>query len=232
MSGKIRFCTIDANRISSRLQSDKRTLQVGAVDGPLFYVQKTILASVSKELTHELRPDLDGVCRFLTTTYEALRIFLRWLLRCPIQCRSQDLLAQSWRFGARYHIPAYQNEVMRRLFEVLHNEQVDITAVRAAYVRTCDLEPRAASIITKRDQLLRKAFVTQLASNSRFGHPWESDEETYIRSGLDLNHDFHKDLTHAVCLGSSNSGSKGTGVRIEELLVEEAKDDGQEGSCD
>lgn len=207
----------------SQLQVDDHTLAVSAVNGPPFYIQRTILASVSKELANDLRPDREGICRFNTTTYEALRIFIGWLLRCPIQSKSQELLAQSWRFGARYHIPAYQNEVMRQLVDVLHAEPVDVFAVRDAYVYTCDFEPRIADMIVKRDQLLRKAFVTQLASNSRLEHPWEGEEEDYSKSGLDMNHDFHKDFFHAVCFGPSKAGSKGAGARIEELLVEESK---------
>jgi hypothetical protein len=193
------------------------------VSGPPFYVQRTILASVSKELADDLQPDRKGICRLNTTTYEALRIFIGWLLRYPIQSKSQELLAQSWRFGARYHIPAYQNEVMRQLVEVLHSEPVDVFAVRDAYVYTCDFEPRIADIIVKRDQLLRKAFVTQLASNSRLEHLWQSEEEAYAGSGLERNQDFHKDFFHAVCFGSAKDGSKGAGARIEELLVDEVK---------
>ena len=193
------------------------------MSGPPFYIQKTILESVSKDLADDLRPDHDGIYRFNTTTYEALRIFIGWLLRYPIQSKSQELLAQSWRFGARYHIPTYQNEVMRQLVDLLHVQPVDVFAVRDAYVYTCDFEPRIADIIVKRDQLLRKAFVTQLALNSRLEHPWESEEEAYIKSGLDMNHNFHKDFFHAVCFGSSEDGLKGPGARIEELLVEESK---------
>ena len=203
------------------MQADDRTLKVSAVSGPPFYVQKTILASVSKELADDLQPDHEGICRLCTTTYDALRIFIGWLLRYPIQSKSQELLAQSWRFGARYHIPAYQNEVMRQLVGVLHSEPVDVFAVRDAYVYTCDFEPLIAGIIVKRDRLLRKAFVTQLASNSRLEHPWEGEEEAYIRCGLDMIHDFHKDFFHAVCFGPSKDGHKGPGARIEELLVEE-----------
>ena len=206
----------------SQLQTDDRILAVSAVNGPPFYIQKTILASVSKDLADDLRPDRDGICRFNTTTYEALHIFIGRLLRYPIQSKSQELLAQSWRFGARYHIPAYQNEVMKRLVEILHSEPVDVFAVRDAYVYTCDFEPRIADIIVKRDQLLRKAFVTQLASNSRLEHPWEGEEDAYVESGLEKNHDFHKDFFHAVCFGSSKYGSKGAGARFEELLVEES----------
>lgn len=193
------------------------------MSGPPFYIQKTILASVSKELADDLQPDREGICRLYTTTYEALRIFISWLLRYPIQTKSQELLAQSWRFGARYHIPAYQIEVMGRLVEVLHAEPVDVFAVRDAYVYTCDFEPRIADIIVKRDQLLRKAFVTQLASNSRLEHPWKGEEEAYAESGLERNHDFHKDFFHAVCFGSAKDDSKGAGARIEDLLVKESK---------
>ena len=207
----------------SQLQADNVILGVSAVSGPPFYIQKTILASVSKELADDLRPDHEGVCRLYTTTYEALRIFIGWILRYPIQSKSQELLAQSWRFGARYHIPAYQNEVMRQLVGLLQAEPVDVFAVRDAYVYTCDFEPQIADIIVKRDQLLRKAFVTQLARNSRLEHPWESEEEAYMKSGLHMNHDFHKDFFHAVCFGSSEDGLKGPGARIDELLVEESK---------
>lgn len=207
----------------SQLQADNVILGVSAVSGPPFYIQKTILASVSKELADDLQPDREGICRLYTTTYDALRIFIGWVLRYPIQSKSQELLAQSWRFGARYHIPAYQNEVMRQLVDVLQTEPVDVFAVRDAYVYTCDFEPRIAGIIVKRDQLLRKAFVTQLASNSRLEHPWESEEEAYAESGLERNHDFHKDFFHAVCFGSSKDGSNGAGARIEELLVDEVK---------
>ncbi|GAB7328686.1 hypothetical protein MBLNU13_g00608t2 [Cladosporium sp. NU13] len=191
--------------IVNQLQADNRILKVSA------------------ELADDLQPDHEGICRLCTTTYEALRIFVGWLLRNPIQSKSQELLAQSWRFGARYYIPAYQNEVMRQLVGVLEAEPVDVFAVRDAYVYTCDFEPRIADIIVKRDRLLRKAFVTQLASNSRLEHPWESEEEAYMNSGLHMNHDFHKDFFHAVCFGSSEDGFKGPGARIEELLVEESK---------
>jgi hypothetical protein len=193
------------------------------VSGPPFYIQKTILANVSKDLADDLQPDREGICRLYTTTYEALRIFIGWLLQYPIQSKSQELLAQSWRFGARYHIPAYQNEVMRQLVGVLHSEPVDVFAVRGAYVYTCDFESQIADIIVKRDKLLRKAFVAQLASNSRLEHPWASEEEAYAESGFERNQDFHKDFFHAVCFGSSKDGSKGDGARIEELLVDEAK---------
>ena len=207
----------------SQLQADDRILAVSAVSGPPFYIQKTILASVSKELADDLQPDKEGICRLCTTTYEALRIFIGWLLRYPIQSKSQELLAQSWRFGARYHIPAYQNEVMRQLVGVLRSQPVDVLAVRDAYVYTCDFEPQIADIIVKRDQLLRKAFVTQLASNSRVEYPWEGEQETYIKSGLHMNHDFHKNFSHAVCFGPYKHNSKRSGVRIEDLLVDEVK---------
>ena len=77
----------------SQLQADNVILGVSAVSGPPFYIQKTILASVSKELADDLRPDHEGVCRLYTTTYEALRIFIGWILRYPIQSKSQELLA-------------------------------------------------------------------------------------------------------------------------------------------
>ena len=112
---------------------------------------------------------------------------------------------------------------MRHSVEVLHTEPVDIFAVRDACVYTCDFEPRIADIIPNRDRLLRKVFVTQLASDSRFGHPWESDEETYGKIGLDLNHEFHKDFSHAVCFGKLKGNPIESGARIEELLVDEAK---------
>jgi hypothetical protein len=110
---------------------------------------------------------------------------------------------------------------MRQLVGVLRSQPVDVLAVRDAYMYTCDFEPRFADIIVKRDQLLRKAFVTQLASNSRVGHPWEGEQEAYIKSGLDMIQDFHKDLSHAVCFGPYKHNSKRSAVRIEELLVDE-----------
>jgi hypothetical protein len=199
-------------------------MKVSAVDGPPFCIQRTLLASVSKELADELYPGSDGICRLETTTYAVLRIFFGWILRCPIQSRSQKLLAQSWTFGARYQIRVYQNEVMRRLVDVLHTEPVEMSAVRHVYVRNMELEPFIAKFIAERDRLLRKAFVTQLASDTRLEYHWEDEEHEYVKSGLAANHDFHKDFCHAVCFGPSGNRSIETaGACIEELLVEEPK---------
>lgn len=104
---------------------------------------------------------------------------------------------------------------------VLHSEPVNINAVRDAYVNTDGLEPHIAKTITKRDQLLRKAFVTQLASDCRNEYPWEHEEQTYVESGLEKNRDFHKDLAKAVCFGLSRGDGQAAGARIEELLVDE-----------
>jgi len=60
----------------SQLQADDRILAVIVVSGPPFYIQKTILASVSKELADDIQPNHEGICRLCTTTYEALRIFI------------------------------------------------------------------------------------------------------------------------------------------------------------
>jgi hypothetical protein len=209
---------------SSQLQADHQTKKVGAVSGPPFCIQRTLLASISKELADELYPGSDGICRLEATTYEALRIFFSWILRFPIRSRSQELLAQSWRFGARYQIPAYQNEVMRCLVDVLHTEPVKMSVVRDAYVYTTDMEPRIARRIKKREHLLRNAFVTQLASDTRDECYWKDEECEYVEIGLAENHDFHKDLCHPVCFGpSGNTSTETAGACIEELLVHEPK---------
>ena len=175
-----------------------------------FPIQKTILASVS--------PKLANICGYrrcvLSIDSEVLTIFFEWILRRPVKIDGQETMVRAWQFGRQWEVPAFQNEVMRCLVAEFSHKHINLQAMRQAYGAT-------SSEDVERDELLRRAFITEFAFESR-DKTWF--EEDLIESGLDKCVDFHKDYTHIMCLAyeyDDDYDPKAEGARIEDLLVSE-----------
>lgn len=123
-------------------------------------------------------------------------------------------MVRAWQFGREWEIPAFQNEVMRDLVAELRDKHINLRAMRQAYGAT-------SSEDIERDQLLRRAFITEFAFESR-DKTWF--EEDLVESGLDKCVDFHKDYTRIICVTydyDDDYDPKADGARIEELLLDE-----------
>jgi len=177
----------------------------------LFYIQKTMLASVSSKLAKHCTSR--GGLIILPIESDVLTIFFEWVLRRPVQIDKQDTMVRAWQFGRKWEIPAFQNEVMRCLVAKFEHDHIDLCAMRQAYGAT-------SSEDVERDKLLRKAFITEFAFESR-DKTW--CEEGIIQSGLDKCTDFHRDYTHVMCLMPEDEGynPREEGARIGDLLVDE-----------
>lgn len=123
-------------------------------------------------------------------------------------------MVRAWRFGHLWGIPAFQNEVMRCLIAEFNHKHINLQAMRQAYDATSPED-------VKRDKLLRRAFITEFAFESR-DKTWF--EEDLIESGLEACVDFHKDYTRIMCVTydyNDDYDPKADGARIEELLLDE-----------
>jgi hypothetical protein len=122
-------------------------------------------------------------------------MFVAWLVYQKLDIESEEgivqiQLAQAWNFGAEYEMPAFQNKVMRKLFELLGTQRVHPDAVVEAY------RP------LERGTLLQKAFVQQLASDMEEdveGIVWTREDFTGCALGADSQ--FLLDLQFAGPMG-------------------------------
>lgn len=153
-------------------------------DCPVYYVQKTLLASVAPKLSeHCLAPHF-----YLDVGDGGFRIFLAWLLYDKDITRNTILtavsLAQAWNFGAQYDMPMFQDAVMRQLESYLKENYVKPENVLEAYKTT------------GRNTLLQRAIVSQLAIDLRRS-PWTRD--AFMSHGLEEVEGFCLDLIQAMC---------------------------------
>ena len=79
---------------------------------------------------------------------------------------------------------------MRCLVTEFEHKHINLRAMRQAYGATSPKDVEG-------DRLLRRAFITELAFESR-DKTW--CEEDLSESGLDTSTDFHKDYTRIMCL--------------------------------
>ena len=180
------------------------------VTGSSFPIQRTILASLSKKLASH--------CRYreiiLPIDSEVLTIFFEWILRRHVQIDGQETMVRAWQFRREWEIPAFQNEVMRCLVDEFCHKHIDLRAMRQAYGATSSKDAEG-------DELLRRAFITEFAFESR-DKTWL--EEDLTESGLDKCVDFHRDYTRIMCLAydyDDDYDPKAEGARIADLLVSE-----------
>ena len=123
-------------------------------------------------------------------------------------------MVRAWKFGREWEIPAFQNEVMRCLIAEFQHKHINLRAMRQAYGTTSTRD-------ADRDELLRRAFITEFAFESR-DKTWF--EEDLVESGLDKSIDFHKDYTRIMCLAydyDDDYDPKVEGARLADLLVDE-----------
>lgn len=172
-----------------------------------FYVPKALLASVSPTLARHCASGHPAL-----TNLESLQTFIAWLFHTPIATQNQKVLAQAWKFGSRFKIPAFQNEIMRHLIQCLHDKRIDLAAVSEAYKGHDSLVPC---------DLLRKAFVAQICydnSDLRLGGVWGAND--FKASGLSSNDDFREDMASATCVGL-DCLDPDVGAKSEALLLPE-----------
>lgn len=182
-------------------------------------MQKTLLASVSDKLVDGLRVFF-GKTHIDHASYTDLEIFLGWMLSRRVEGGAQITLVTAWKFGARYSIAPFQNEVMRRLLDILHSSPVDPSAVREAYYSMICFPPH--TIDTKEAlKLLRQAFVVQIAYQASNCAKHTLDKDKLAESKLQRVSDFQEDLTHAVCIGFYDEDPDMPGVQLDKHLVEE-----------
>jgi hypothetical protein len=157
-----------------------------------FYLPEAMLASVSPELAADAKQN------HLVASEEAFRVFVAWLLYRDLDDihtlespTGQSSLAEAWNLGAQYHIPAFQNTVMRMLVFEFCGAAVDIDAVKQAY-RT-----------SERNTELQNACVTHIARDSHDPHlAWKM--ETFEESEMEKVPGLCLDL--AVRLGAELAG--------------------------
>lgn len=194
----------------SRLAHDSTPLKISATGNhPPFYIQKTLLAAVSKNLA-----DYCVAHGSLKLEYEVLRMFMAWIIDRKVTKGSQKTLVQAWKFGARFKIPSFQNCVMRELVPCLLQQSIKPSVVWEAYS------------IGKIFAPLQEAFVRQLSSNilrDPDNTIWTHDE--FRQSGLEKRGDFGRDLMVAMCVAARHKAaddrSRDEEADLEGLLVDE-----------
>jgi hypothetical protein len=95
--------------------------------------------------------------------------------------------SQTWNFGAKYDIPAFQDAVMHRVVSYLKDDIVEPDTVLEAYG------------VAERGTLLQTAFIMQLAYDMREGSATAWPRETFIKHGLEKVPDLYLDLTEQTC---------------------------------
>lgn len=202
------------------MQKDDTLLKIsGGFQKRFFYIQKTLLASVSEALVKGLRTTVD-VTYIDHASFRVLETFFSWLLSRRVEGGTQMSLVEVWRLGARYSIAPFQNEAMRRLVDILHSNPVDIMAMREAYHFISLIPPQ--SVQPKEALgLLRQAFVVQIAyqASTRSEHTLDKDE--FAKTRMHTLAEFQEDLTHAVCIGFYDEDPDMPGVQLDKHLIEE-----------
>jgi hypothetical protein len=94
--------------------------------------------------------------------FSNLELFFGWLLSRRVEGGTQLFLARAWKFGARYSIAPFQNEVMRCLVDILHSNPVDPCAAREACYDLSNY-PRRTNNDGEKLKVLRQAFAVQIA---------------------------------------------------------------------
>jgi hypothetical protein len=178
-----------------------------------------LLASVSEALVHGLRTSA-GITYVDRAIYEDLETLFGWLLSRRIEGGPQLSLVRAWSFGARYSIASFQNDVMRRLVEVLHSNPVDTFAVRHAYYTLSGLSPSQTSRAREVFRLLQRAFVVQIVYQSSRRTEFPADKDRFEGSGLQRLAEFQEDLAYAVCVGYYDEDPDMPGVQLDKHLIE------------
>lgn len=176
-----------------------------------------MLAGVSQELADlcATSPALAELRPLPVADPEPLHIFLIWLYRFPIKTTDQKGLVQGWKFGAKFKIASFQNDVMRRLVGLLRSDSVRAIAVLDAYNES---EPAV------RCDLHRKAFVAQIfydvaSFSGSLGRMLTVEE--YTASGLSDNAEYKDDIANAVSSGADFLDLEAGGPDIEDLLIKQ-----------
>lgn len=164
--------------------------------------------------------EISGLLYIRFTSYDILKTFLGWILSRRVECVTQLSLVRAWIFGARYSIAPFQNNVMRRLVDILRSNPVDPSAVREAYYDMACIPPQPiqAKEVLK---LLRQALVTQIAYQTSKRSEHTLDKDNFEKSRLMAVAEFQEDLTHVVCIGSYDEDPDIPGVQLDKHLVEE-----------
>lgn len=206
---------------SRQLQSNETLLKITTLNAgrPCFYVQKTLLSGVSEKLVSSLYT-VSGTTYMDCGTYDVLKTFLGWLVSRRVEGGTQMSLVEAWRFGARYSMSAFQNDLMRRLVEILHSSPVDPYAVRVAYYT---MQYSVPHTIDTREvlKLLRQALVVQIAHQASKRSEHTIDRNDFGKRKLMTVAEFQEDLSHAVCIGFYDEDPDMPGVQLEKHLVEE-----------
>jgi hypothetical protein len=146
------------------------------------------------------------------------RIFVVWLLYRELDnIESTDAtwitqvsLAEAWGLGADYHIPAFQNAVMRMLKNEFLDQAVDTDALKEAY-RTAE-----------RNTKLQQACVAQIVEDTGSDPAFVWDKEDFTTTGLEKIPGFCLDM--AVRFGAEKLPGH-TSTDIENFLVDEGGED-------
>jgi hypothetical protein len=147
----------------------------------------------------------DNAFRILTTwlIYRDLDNITAWLT----EWLDQSSLAEAWNLGAKYHIPAFQNEVMQMLFLDFKTEFISDSTMEEAY------RP------TKRDTKLQQACVAHIVLEG-----WGKEE--YTEFGLDKIPGFCLDV--AVRFHALKGKNIDTSMDIKNFLVDEDGEDSED----
>jgi hypothetical protein len=161
-----------------------------------------------------------GITYIIHSNAGISRTFFGWVLSRRVEEEAQWKLVEAWIFGARYKITPYQNDVMRRLVDIIQSNPVDLLAVRGAYRDLTHRRPRTfqAKEVLK---LLRQAFVVQIAYQASNRAEHRLDKDKMNESKLHTLAEFQEDLTHAVCFGFYDEDPNVPGVQLDKHLVEE-----------
>jgi hypothetical protein len=172
------------------------TVKTTGAGSRCYHIQIALLAAVSVKLSKRcssyIDDGMDGLL-ILNVSDDAFRMFLAWLLHCDFRDdidelkTSQLAFAQTWNFGAKYDIPAFQDAVMHRVVSYLKDDIVEPDTVLEAYG------------VAERGTLLQTAFIMQLAYDMREGSATAWPRETFIKHGLEKVPDLYLDLTEQTC---------------------------------
>lgn len=177
---------------------------------PYCYLPEGLLKDLAPELINSSAEDP------ILTSDNAFRIFVTWLLYRDLdnvkawstEWLFQISLAEAWTLGAKYHIPAFQNEVMQMLFLDFTEEHMYTETVGEAY-RT-----------TKRNTKLQQACVARIVMDNYWSR------EDYTEFGLSKIPGFCLDV--AVRFHALNDERIDTSTDIENFLVDEDGEDGED----
>jgi hypothetical protein len=160
-----------------------------------------MLFSVSERLVSGLHT-VANTTRIAYASHDTLEVLFGWILSRRIEGRTQLSLVKAWKFGARYSIPRFQNDVMRRLVDILNSNPVELDAVREAYyVSPLAAYPPQCALNGAMLKLLREALLIKLVHDATFFVSPAQFEAEPAHKELATVEEFQKDLAYAVCVG-------------------------------